>query len=153
MPNTAKGEFKNFQLSTTRPERPDEPIKEYIFDLIEKFENIMYNSDLRRGQKDRFSRNFDFVTEYLPDEHEYLVEDECTDSNTYPDTYEDDGEPDETEPCRAIDQIVNRADKWSEIFLYSCRLDNRGKNFLKLHERYMKNVNRVADKAKEKLNC
>ena len=150
MPHTAEGEFKNFQLSTIRPERPDEPIQEYIYNLIEKFEEVIYNSDMRLGQKDRWSRNFEFYAEYLPSQYKHLLEDECTD---FPDTFEDDGEPDEAESCQAIDQIISRASQWSETFLYSCRLANRGKDPLKFHKRNMARLNKIGDKAKEKLNC
>ena len=152
MPTTAKGEFKNFQFSTTRPARP-ESVTEYIYNLINKFDDVIYATDLRRGQKDRFQRNFQFHTESLPEEHEWLLMDDCTDSETYPETFEDDGEADKTDTCEAIDQIVNRANEWSKVFLYSCRLEQRRGEPMRIHEKYMGKVRKIANKAKNQLNC
>ena len=153
MPSTARGEFKNFQLSTIRPEWPDNPIREYIHNLIAKFEDVIYNSsDLRRGNKDRLQRKFEFVARDLAIWHSHLVSTDCTDS-PHPETWENDGEADETETCQAIDQIIDRMTKWSEVFLYSCRRASKGRDPMKFHDRAMGKVNRVADQAKTILNC
>ena len=156
MPATAQGEFKNFQLSTTRPEREYVQTKEYIYNLIEKFEDVLYNSsDLRRGHMDRFQRNFEFQARTLASRHGLMLDRECLKANDspYPETWEDDGQPDETETCQAIDQILDRMNKWSEVFLYSCIRANRGLDPMKFHDRTMGHVNSVAGKAKRVLKC
>ena len=152
MPETSKGRFRNLQLSTTRPERQVEPITDYIYNLIDKYDDIIYSSNLRLRQKDRLARNFDFQTEYYVVEYEDLSDVDFKPC-TFPETYEDDGKADKTDPCEAIDQIVDRASKWGRVFLRNCRREANGKSPWNMYDRTVRKVNRQANKAKELLRC
>jgi len=158
IPKSSSGRFRNFELSTTRPERPYPPVETRIFNLVEKFGEILENSNLRDVQKQKLTEKFDTATYDLVMFYEILRDHEkhpCS----FPPTWKEDDEVDEVDrynrddPCKAVDQMVNGASKWGKIFVKNCKRESQGRDPYNLYDRVMVKVNAVGEKAKQKMQC
>jgi len=159
IPRTANGIFRNFELSTTRPERPYQPVENRIFNLVEKFGEIMNNSNLREAQQQKLTEKFDTATYDLVMFYE-ILRDNPKHPCTFPPTWKtNDDEADEVDrynrddPCKAVDQMVNGAAKWGKIFVKNCKREAKGQDPYNLYDRVMVKVNAVGEKAKQKMQC
>ena len=157
IPQTSNGQFRNLELSTTRPERPYQPVENRISNLVEKFGEIMENSNLREVQKQKLTEKFDSATrdfvlfyEILRDHEKYPC--------TFPPTWKQDDEVEvdrynRDDPCKAVDQMVNGASKWGRIFTKNCKRESKGQDPYNLYDRVVAKVEAVGEKAKRKLQC
>ena len=145
VPNAAVGEFRNFQLST------NEPVENRIDDLVAAFRQMLNDSNLRPGEKQRIGDRFQVVTRPLIRIYRKL---NYTNRCYFPLTSNIDADHTRNDSCQAVDDIMMRVSQWGTVFNHNCRREQRGEDPLKGYNRVMRGpIGSLITKARQKLQC
>lgn len=148
---TAVGEFRNFQLATNGPE----PVENTIDELVAAWRQMLNESNLRPGEKQRLGDRFQKVTQPMKTVYQRLKS-YRTNPCVFPATIEPpiNAQDYNRNSCQALFDFHRNVVLWGFTFNRNCRLERRGEDPLLKFNRLMNGgVKRLMQHTSRKLEC